>query len=270
MKETISMLAQNPWIIVLSAFITFISLFVAIILYFKGKKIKKPRVAIHSINLLRDTAEKIDGLEILFSGESIPNVTVTKLAIWNQGNDTINGDDIAHGDPLIIKSKGDFIILDSKIIFIKNESNVIKLQEIETGKQIALLFDYLDYGEGAVIQILHTGNSSEDIEFSGTVKGVGKVNTRKRKTKISISLRKVFSSYKFPKKVIGLITIITGICAPLLFIFLPDSTLQTLNGRVTVVTKIAIGVSGLIYVVLGYIIFRQGVPKGFEIFDENI
>ncbi|MDU1322140.1 MAG: Ig-like domain-containing protein [Clostridium botulinum] len=59
------------------------------------------------------------------------------------------------------------------------------MRNIEDGKIIEAKFDYLDNKEGGVIQILHTGNSSSEIEFSGTIKELGKINikshTKKKK-----------------------------------------------------------------------------------------
>ncbi|MDU1322139.1 MAG: hypothetical protein E6931_11595 [Clostridium botulinum] len=79
------------------------------------------KTAIRSINLFKDTGDKIDGLEILYLENAIPNVTITntKLAFWNDGNETIDGSDIAPRDPLAIKIQDDFKILESKIIYTK-------------------------------------------------------------------------------------------------------------------------------------------------------
>lgn len=101
----INSLAVNPWLVVISAIISFLGLIFAVIFYFKSKKIKKPRLKSRSINLLKESAEKIDGLKITYLENNIPNITITKLAIWNEGNDTINRSDIALADPILITAK---------------------------------------------------------------------------------------------------------------------------------------------------------------------
>lgn len=127
-------LATNPWLAIISTFIGILSLILGIIFFIKSKKTKNPKVQIRSINLLRDSVEKFNGLQILYNGNKIPNVTVTKIALWNDGKDTINNSDIASADPLLIKCKDDYLILEAKIIYTKKESNDVKLHQIEQGK----------------------------------------------------------------------------------------------------------------------------------------
>lgn len=260
-------LSKNPWLGVLSAIITFLSLIIAIIFYYKGKRIKSLKTAIRSINLFKDTGDKIDGLEILYLENAIPNVTITKLAFWNDGNETIDGSDIAPRDPLAIKIQDDFKILESKIIYTKNESNNLELRNIEDGKIIEAKFDYLDNKEGGVIQILHTGNSSSEIEFSGTIKGLGKINIKSHTKK----KKHLILKYIYNDNVINYFSIILAA-----FFFIIGIVSLKIDTKILLLYKsktkscIFYLMLSFLYLILGCLFIKKRVPKGFEIFDEDI
>jgi len=270
MNIIIESLSKNPWLIVLSAIITFASLIVAIIFYYRGRKVKKAKTAIRSINLFKEAADKIDGLEITYSKTPVSNLTITKLAIWNDGNETINGNDIAPADPLLIKIKGDYIILETKLIYTKNESNVLALHEIENGKQIAVTLDYLDKNDGGVIQILHTGYSSSDIEFTGTIKGVGKINAKKSKIKMNFMKKFPFPTSRYrANKIVGFTAIVFAIISPLLLLINPIETKVPNPQERKIITVVTSGFISGTYLLLGYSLIKKKVPKGFEIFEES-
>lgn len=269
-SQIINELSTNPWLIVLSAIVTILSFLAAIFLYFKAKKVKKPRYAIRSINFLKDSANKIEGLQIMYSSQPVQNVTITKVAFWNDGNETINGNDIANADPIEIRLKEGFMILESKIIYEKNNANLLTIQKAENDTILYIKFDYLDRGEGAVIQLLHTGNSSEDVIISGTIKGVGKVVNNSRNLYGNLFFNnKTIVDRILAEKIIKFITIIMGTIMTLAGIFEPK-LLKSVDLNNPKYLNIAIIVSGLIYLLFGVFFLKRRVPKGFEIFEENI
>jgi hypothetical protein len=60
--------------------------------------------------------------------------------------------------------------LDTRILSSNNESSQV-LVNLEDDSHARLSFDYLDYNQGTIIQIVHTGTSSKDIVTFGKVKG---------------------------------------------------------------------------------------------------
>lgn len=159
----------------------------AIYFYFKSKKVKRPTYTITSFPLLNSEIKKVDNLEVKYLGKTVNNLTATKFAFWNAGRDTINRIDFPENSPLKIESRKDILIYSVEIIYSSDESNKIEysfpeskvnlIEEFMTSnqKEITLTFDYLDYNQGAIFKILHSGNSSEDLIISGIVKGVGKI-----------------------------------------------------------------------------------------------
>lgn len=272
----INSLATNPWLVIISFIISLLGIVLAIIFYFKSKRLKKPRLESKSINLLRESAEKIDGLKITYLSENIPNITITKLAIWNEGNETVNGSDIAQAHPLAIIAENDVKILEAKIIYTKNESNEINIQEIESGKKLNVTFDYLDFEDGAVIQILHTGNSSEDIKFEGTIKGVGKIgldnHIKKRKSILASIEDKLGKKGKLKflgitSIIMGIIIFIMGIITLIMGIRTIDISKSQINPMVSAILYTVLSIA---YIIAGFKALKKRVPKGFEIFEENI
>ena len=51
-------------------------------------------------NLVQDFATKFTKLELLFGGKPIRTISVSKISIWNEGNETIHASDIADADRL--------------------------------------------------------------------------------------------------------------------------------------------------------------------------
>ena len=269
----IETLAKNPWLVIISFIITFLGFILAFIFYFKSKKVKKPRLESRSLNLLKESAEKIEGLKITYLNENIPNITITKLAIWNDGNDTINKSDIASADPLLITAKDTVHILEYKIIYQKNECSLFDIEEIESGKKLKVTFDFLDFQDGAVIQLLHTGNSSSDIEFGGTIKGVGKIGSNYSKNKVNSIIKEIISkpSKKISSKIIGIIYIILG----LILLVMEFGKLLGLDNIYKPVENPMLEFLSCVFfsiltISMGVKISKRRVPKGFEIFDENI
>lgn len=72
-----------------------------------------------------------------YAGEQIENLTVTKIAFWNAGNDTIKGQDIDKNKPLTV--------------------------------HIDIDFDYFDKNQGGIIQLFHNGKSGNDIKIYGYI-----------------------------------------------------------------------------------------------------
>lgn len=163
-------LNTNPLANVVFLILAILGLLLSYYLYRKSQRIKIPSYLSKSINLIEDSHNKIDRLKILFDNNEISNLTLTKVSIWNHGNEIIDSSDIAAMDPLRIESKKEKI-LDAEIFFESNPVNNFSI-EVSSENVIIIHFDYFGNMEGVKINIYHTGKSSDDITVSGTVKGV--------------------------------------------------------------------------------------------------
>lgn len=264
-QYVIESISKNPWLVIISFVLTVLSIVMAIVFYLKSRKYKKVKVVHRTINLLRKNSEKIDGLEIRYQGLNTPNISITKIAFWNCGNETINGSDITISSPLIIRSRNGVNLLESKIIYTKNESNELRLNEIENGKQVALQFDYIDKNEGCVIQILHTGETSYDIELVGTIKSIGKIDSNKRISRTDRLIAIAFNKDYFTAHNAGIFCIAFFV----VILFLAIKLIVTSN-NLEVSHYLSLAIGTFTYLVLGIRLLKKRVPKGFEVFEETI
>ena len=151
-----------------------IGIILAPFFYLKGKKEKKPTFQIRSFNLVKEFSKKVTNIELLYSGENIENLTITKVIFWNRGNEPIRKEDIAVADPIKIVVDSKYEIFEAEILNdTANEVNRFELVKNDN-KSIIITFDFISHGEGVAIRIAHSGVSSEDVALTGTIIGAGK------------------------------------------------------------------------------------------------
>ena len=63
-------------------------------------------------------------------------------------------------------------ILDVRLLKENYSANNIKLNLKDDGKSVQIDFDYLDQNQGAIIQIIHTGLSSDELKMEGSIMGM--------------------------------------------------------------------------------------------------
>ena len=158
---------QHPVLTVLSLTIGVIG----VILTLRSMRAKRPTWSIHSHNLVSAAAAALPELDIRYGDRKAENLTVSRIAFWNGGTETIGGQDIAEADPLRVVASGRAELLEVGIIKANSPANRFAVTKVEDGKAAKVAFDFLDRGHGAVIQAIHTGISSEDLHVEGTVKG---------------------------------------------------------------------------------------------------
>lgn len=269
MEECLKWLDDNQWLNLIYLTLAILSIITSIYLYRKSRKRKKPVFAIRSTNVISDEVKNLGEVEVKFKGDKIDNLTVSKVAFWNSGNDTLNDDDQAPIDKVRIELKEGFVILESEVIFQSSETNNIhvnnKLNTVEIG------FDYFDSNQGGIIKFVHTGKKSSDVTLKGTFKGsekLKKINSRLNNLSIvmiTIPLfGKIFSSRKEKRnlsKVMPWIVILTGVVLFSAY-FLSESSNPD---------KLVLLIMGCIYTVLGLVIVfgRTSMPKGFEVFFDD-
>lgn len=268
-------LTENPWISALSLFLALLGIVLAIIFFIRGRRTKEPQYAIRSTNLMRDFTSRLEALEMTYAGERISNLTATKLAFWNNGKDTIDGSDIAAADPLMVKVNDGYKILDSSVLYAKNAANQFSINYSDDGSHVLIQFDYLDADEGGVIQLLHTGKSSEDIEVCGTIKGAGKPDRRSILMVMNLqfplpsSLAESISPISLKEMRRGIV--FATFVAPVILVVAMFLTLEPTNPTQIPAEGIVFATTVLLmYGGLGFYVLKRRIPRGFEIFEENI
>lgn len=262
----------NPWVGIVSLVIAVLSAILMIIFYIKEKKVKSPCYTVQSNNLVRDLVSRIDPLEMRYSGQQIENLTVTKLAFWNAGRDTIDNQDVASADPLTVHVKEGYKILDTKILHEKNPTNQFSTTTSDDRSYFTLQFDYVDKGEGVVIQFFHTGLSNEDIEIGGRIKGAGELiykfapNLERHPILLPPSL---FSYRKKRRSNIVLMMFILPAVSIGLLLWTIDTIVITEDIFVPMEFMLGSAICLIAYWGLGFYLLKRRTPKGFDAFEEE-
>lgn len=158
---------------------------IGIILQIKSNKKKEIVFSIRSNNLISSSSSGIENLTVLYKDYEVENLTVSKVVFYNRGNETISQQDLMTIDPFSIKSTGN--ILDARLIKVNYPPNNINLQYKTNEKIVYIDFDYLDQNQGAIIQIIHTGIFSDNLQVEGSIKGM-KILTKIPQEQLIISL----------------------------------------------------------------------------------
>lgn len=238
--------------------------------YFKGKKCKKPTYILKTTNLVRENIQKIDSVDILYSGNKIKNLSVTKVAFWNNGKDTISYNDVAKKSPIRLTIKEDFIFLDAKILFQKNQSNDFSITMSNDNKFIDIKFDYFDYEEGIVLQVFHTGAKSSDISMVGQIKSVKEFSHKSHSTfplffeKINIPTQNIRKIIDFTYLISGVFFLVVS--AAFLFVGVPTPSYEPKDDNVAI---ILLALAGFLYIGIGWNSLKRKAPQGFDIFNDE-
>ncbi|MFA4824965.1 MAG: hypothetical protein WC593_07370 [Methanoregula sp.] len=133
-------------------------------------KKKKPVFTRTNNNIITNNIPFFPGLNILYNGETIQNLSSTIIRFWNNGNDRIDKTDISTIDPLRIQAKENVKIFIVAVNKYSNFANALVVSPVFDNKYSNISFDYLSKEDGAEIIVIHSGKIAEDIEIKGTIK----------------------------------------------------------------------------------------------------
>ncbi len=146
---------------------------VGLYLTFYPRKRKRPIFAMRSTNVFKGLANTVPDVEVKFPGYGTPikALTITKIAFWNAGSDTIKKQDVVKEDPINVRAKEGIVFLTAATTDSVNPLNKIECTVSKDRTSVAISFDYLDSYQGGIIQVFHTGISNEDLTIHGTIMG---------------------------------------------------------------------------------------------------
>lgn len=198
--EAISLM-NNPYAWLFLAFCTVAAFVFAIYTWIAGKKKKEFSYFSNSYKIIQKGKSSIPQLQLTYENRNIEDLSITKYAIWNSGNEVINTNDIVSERPLKITASSGAVILNTKVIVESEETNKFIIDEQQENSS-TINFDYVDPRDGIVIQIIHTG---ENLEFDGKIKGGKKFKNLNKKG----NSKKI--SRKAARKIMTILLCIEGI-----------------------------------------------------------
>ncbi|MFC0540151.1 hypothetical protein [Kutzneria chonburiensis] len=109
---------------------------------------------------------------LLRSSSEIPikRISRTYLAVWNHQGDTVRGADILPGDKLRMQLCDDDSFLQARIVAHSRTQNELSVaQDPNEASSVVVGFDFLDSGDGCVVELIHQGSDAPLIV--GTIRG---------------------------------------------------------------------------------------------------
>lgn len=257
--------------------VSFISLCLAVLgiamsvyFYFKSRRRKIPVYRSRTTRIIRSSVNKIDSLEVLYNKKRLNALTITKVAFWNAGKETISSTDISLYDKLRLEIGEGFEFLSCDVVTQTKIANNFRCSIEEDKKTILIEFDYLDYDEGAVLKIRHTGSTNADIVINGSIKGVSAIQIKggfnKHKNIHIIVSQRIMNLFRWFVGIISIFMVFWG-CAML---FESNSTwieiVESINGDrwIQYLAASSSIVVGVIYMLAVIISVRRKVPKSLE------
>ncbi|MDY6857636.1 MAG: hypothetical protein SWO11_23635 [Thermodesulfobacteriota bacterium] len=254
----LSSVATSPLFSVASFVLAVVGVILTIHFYRKGRRQRAISYARQSDTLVEDLSDRFPKLLISFGGENISALTVSRIAVWNSGTESIRGNDISQSDPLRIILPEGTKLLSSEITSKTKEANSFSLHHDVEGNVITLSFEYVDPDDGIVINLIHSG-SKRDPEVRGSVVGVSRLTHRTASFSLSSRSRRHrrFGFHLYMTISMG------GFGAAIIALAIWSDTL---------IAKILIALLGGVYVLAGLLMplgERDSLPKGLQILDES-
>lgn len=200
--KIIEVLKNNDFVWLALTICNFVSVLLAI--YFGRKSLaqKTIQTTICNNELITNDQSNISKVKILYDDKSIDKLTVTKFTFWNNSLPTIYPADIIDAEPLSIFTNNGMIL---EVSVLKGDDTPNRISvSIVNNTTANIAFDYLDKGEGGIIQIIHTGTS---INVTRKIKG-GHVKSAPRLFKLAYPITMVISEvivlivvFNYPKSI---------------------------------------------------------------------
>ena len=141
----------------------------------KYQKSIKPIYTTFSSKILNESEIANENkIKILYKNNEVKSLTITKLAFWNSGKQTLKYEDhIAEKDPFRIEIDDEGEILDYEFLYQIGANEIEPI--LKDNRIIYIPFNYFTHNEGFVLKIYHTGKNGKQIRMCGSLKEDAKI-----------------------------------------------------------------------------------------------
>jgi len=122
----------------------------------------QPAYRVHTSNILQadDTLRK-QGIAILYKDQAVSRLTRTIIIFWNAGMAALKNEDVRAEYPIGWMFPASVSVLGVRVLHSTREANHFESYRSAADTNVVLCrFEYLNKGDGALIEILHTGDKS--------------------------------------------------------------------------------------------------------------
>ena len=247
-----------PFWNIISIGIAIIGIVLAYVFYRKGHRSKEPCWSVRNNVLVEGYSSKIGKLDIRFQDEQVENLSIARIAFWNQGAETLDRHDIETINPLRIEADEEIEILDVSVSLTNSSSSQFETELVNDRKSAKLDFAYLDKGQGAIVQIIHTGIKESDIQIVGDIKSVKEI---KKKDAPIPSIRSKREGGSF------IVAALVALSLPGVMLYKSTSPIEP-----SIVLFVAVGFFlfyGIFFLAHAISLLRSGLPNGLEAFENE-
>lgn len=256
--------------------IAVLGIILTFIFYLKSVKKKNPVYILRTFSLITENVKKVPLISIKHCDKNISNLSITRIAFWNSGKETIDKNDIAKKSPIKFVIDEKYEILDAEILYCKNTSNDFKINTNK--KDVIIKFDYFDNEEGIILQIYHTGNKNEDFSVSGNIKSVKKITNIKNSSFLENKLLWLIEKFdinkvrRFMRKAYAIQLIILSMSLPIIYVsqYVPAIKIHFANEEFSLTFFLFLVFFSYLFVNVGFRRLKKRTPKGFETFYDEI
>ena len=166
-------ISTSPEIVAIAGLMLAISSIILTVLFYRLSRSRKLLAyTSRTFRVVPDKRIKLENLGITYNGHPVERLSVTRLAIWNAGNESIRRNDLATKDPPVTYAGVGITMFETEIIETSAAANNISLRTVSTPiTGSAIDFDFLDPGDGAVFSVVHDGNKVTNIRLNGEIIG---------------------------------------------------------------------------------------------------
>lgn len=113
-----------------------------------------------------------DEVQVFYNGTRVPRLTRTHVIFWNSGRKTLYCGETVASDPIRFELAPDEGFVRARIVKTSRATNEFSVDfDLGTRSRVLCSFDYLDPGDGAIIELLHTSEEKYP-QVLGTIRGV--------------------------------------------------------------------------------------------------
>lgn len=117
----------------------------------------------------------LENVRFEYQGNATDKLSVTRIILWNGSAELIEGSDVAPANPVRVKSSAGVAILDARVLKVSDPGVNLRLEPIDESS-VLVRFDYFEANGGGIIEVVHSGYRSDDIEVEGSIKGCGELS----------------------------------------------------------------------------------------------
>jgi len=145
---------------------------VSIVLALRLAKKKKPVWASNTMHIVGRGTDAPEELKLYFGNKQVEDVYRSRVAFFNRGNETIRKEDIT--EAIIIHFPDAEILTFPNVLHRSKQAIGFSVENSFVDESaVCVDFTYLDYHDGGVFEVLHTGTS--DIACKGNIIGSNRI-----------------------------------------------------------------------------------------------